>query len=398
MPSASSSAPSTCRSRPFIAKKRGAALVARNIAGHIEREVMDKPKDWRPLVYCWRGGTRSGSLALVLDQIGFRVHRLEGGYQAYRRAVIAALEELPARFHYRVICGSTGSGKSRLLQVIRAQGAQVLDLEALANHRGSVLGLVPGSPQPGQKQFESRVWDALRNFDPSRQPVYVESESKKVGDLRVPLAADGAHARLRPACSSSCRCHARVALLLEDYGHFVTDTQVVLRPARRVARDARQRGGQGLAGGGAFAGRTPEVVRELLVQHYDPIYAQSIKRNFSRRGGAAGRRWPGTATMPPRSNDAAARARSPRADPVTVVFTFSGALRWKLFLSRPVLSHSVKWATRPSCSRCCWRSSSASRSPIILGIFVATLFNHATAGLVGGWIANALGPRPCCAG
>ena len=135
---------------PFLAKKRGAALVARNIAAHIEREVLDKPKDWRPLVYCWRGGTRSGSLSTVLDQIGFRVHRLEGGYQAYRRAVIAALDELPARFQYRVICGSTGSGKSRLLQVLRVQGAQVLDLEALANHRGSVLGLVPGSPSRGR--------------------------------------------------------------------------------------------------------------------------------------------------------------------------------------------------------------------------------------------------------
>src|SRR5205085_10732823 len=122
-----------------------------------------------------------------LDQIGVRVHKLEGGYQAYRRAVIAALEVLPATLQYRVVCGSTGAGKSRLLQVLQAQGAQVLDLEALANHRGSVLGLVPGSPQPGQKEFESRVWDALRHFDASRH-VWVESESKKVGELRVPEA------------------------------------------------------------------------------------------------------------------------------------------------------------------------------------------------------------------
>src|SRR5436190_6776324 len=165
---------------PFVARKRGAALAARNIALHIEREVMDKPKDWKPLVYCWRGGKRSGSLAIVLDQIGFKVRLLEGGYREYRRAVTAELLELPARFQYRVVCGKTGSGKSRLLAALRERGTQVLDLEELANHRGSVLGLVPGSPQPGQKAFESRVWDALRRLDAAR-PVWIESESKKVG-------------------------------------------------------------------------------------------------------------------------------------------------------------------------------------------------------------------------
>jgi tRNA 2-selenouridine synthase len=263
---------------PFLAKKRGAALVARNIAAHLEREVLDKPKDWRPLVYCWRGGTRSGALANVLDQIGFRTHRLEGGYQAYRRAVIAALEALPARFQYRVICGSTGAGKSRLLQVLQAQGAQVLDLEALANHRGSVLGLVPGSPQPGQKQFESRVWDALRRFDPAR-PVYVESESKKVGDLRVPLALIE-HMRAAPCLRLELGLDARVALLLEDYGHFVTDTAAF---CERLDALRASRGNEIVEAWqeAAHGGRTPEVVRELLLRHYDPIYAQSMKRNFA---------------------------------------------------------------------------------------------------------------------
>ena len=262
----------------FTAKKRGAAMVARNIAGHIEREVLDKPKDWRPLIYCWRGGSRSGSLATVLDQIGFRVYRLEGGYQAYRRAVVAALDNLPAQFRYRVICGSTGSGKSRLLQVLRAQGAQVLDLEALANHRGSVLGLVPGSPQPGQKQFESRVRHALDGFDRSR-PVYIESESKKVGDLRVPLLLIE-HMRASPCLRLELALDARVNLLLEDYGHFVTDTAAF---CERLDALRASRGNEVVKAWqeAADAGRTPEVVRELLVQHYDPIYEQSMKRNFS---------------------------------------------------------------------------------------------------------------------
>ena len=263
---------------PFVAKKRGAALAARNIATHIEREVLDKPKDWRPLVYCWRGGTRSGSLALVLDQIGFRVHRLEGGYQHYRRAVIAALDELPARFEYRVVCGPTGSGKSRLLGVLREQGAQVIDLEALANHRGSVLGLVPGEQQPGQKQFESRVWDALRRFDAAR-PVFIESESKKVGDLRVPLALVE-RMRVSPCIQLELTLDARVALLIEDYDCFVRDTAEFC--ARLDALRAMR--GHAVVNGwqeAVHAGRGAQVVRDLLVTHYDPNYLQSMQRNFA---------------------------------------------------------------------------------------------------------------------
>ena len=263
---------------PFVAKKRGAALVARNIAHHIEREVMYKPKDWKPLVYCWRGGKRSGALALVLDQIGFQVHVLEGGYREYRRAVVAALEVLPAQFQYRVVCGTTGSGKSHLLQVLADQGEQVLDLEALANHRGSVLGLVPGSPQPSQKQFDSRLWDTLRRFDPART-VWVESESKKVGDLRVPDTLIEPM-RAAPCFALELPLEARVALLMADYRHFVTDT-----PAFCQRLDAlRSLRGNEIVNGwqeAARAGRTADVVRELLLMHYDPIYLQSMRRNFA---------------------------------------------------------------------------------------------------------------------
>ena len=263
---------------PFVAQKRGAVLVARNIAAHIEREVFVKPKDWKPLVYCWRGGKRSNSLALVLSQIGFRVHLLEGGYQLYRRAVLAALEVLPAQLNYRVVCGPTGSGKSRLLQALREQGAQVLDLEALANHRGSVLGLVPGETQPGQKQFESRVWDALRGFDAS-QPVFIESESRKVGDLRVPLALVECM-RTSPCIRLDLALDDRVALLLADYPFFVSDTAAFCSrlDALRASR------GHALVNAwqeSAHAGRTADVVRELLVAHYDPNYLQSMKRNFA---------------------------------------------------------------------------------------------------------------------
>ena len=262
---------------PFVARKRGAALVARNIAMHIERHVLDKPRDWQPLVYCWRGGQRSGSLALVLSQIGFRVQVIEGGYQAYRRAVLKALETQPLQLRFRVLCGKTGSGKSRLLAALQTQGAQVLDLEGLANHRGSVLGLVPGSPQPGQKQFDSRLWDAMRRFDPAR-PVWVESESRKVGELRVPERLIECM-RASPCVHIDLPTDARVALLMEDYDFFVNDVPTFC--ARLDALRAL-RGHEVINGWQetARSGRIENVVRELLLTHYDPVYLQSMQRNY----------------------------------------------------------------------------------------------------------------------
>jgi len=263
---------------PFAARKRGAALVARNVAAHIERHVADKAHDWTPLVYCWRGGRRSGALATVLDQIGFRVHLLEGGYRAFRRAIVAELDELPARFAWRVVCGPTGSGKSRLLAALAARGAQVLDLEALANHRGSVLGLVPGSVQPTQKAFDTLVWHALRRLDPARA-VFVESESKKIGELRVP---DALIQRMRasPCLWLELPIDARVALLIDEYDFFVADVDAfcarldALRTLRgNAVVDAWQES--------ARSGRIAAVVRDLLDVHYDPIYLESMRRNFS---------------------------------------------------------------------------------------------------------------------
>ncbi len=171
----------------FDARKRGAALAAQNIARHIQQHVQPLPRGWRPLVYCWRGGQRSGSLAAVLSEIGFAVTVLDGGYRGFRRAVMAELDTLPQRLSFNVLAGRTGSAKSRLLQALAAEGAQVLDLEALACHRGSVLGLVPGERQPSQKAFETAIWQALAALDPSR-PVFAEGESRTIGRLRVPEA------------------------------------------------------------------------------------------------------------------------------------------------------------------------------------------------------------------
>ncbi len=262
---------------PFEARKRGAALVAANVARHIQREVLDKPKGWQPLVYCWRGGKRSGALSLVLDQIGFRVTLVEGGYKAFRGAVLAQLPGLAPRLSYRVVCGPTGAGKTRLLHALAAAGAQVLDLEGLASHRSSVLGLIPGQPQPSQKRFDTLVWDQLRRSDPAR-PVYVESESRKVGNLAVPEALITAM-RASPCLRLELPEDERVALLLEDYAFFVQDPEFF---CRRLEALAELRGKAVVARWQeqVRGGDTPAVVRELLLKHYDPGYAASIQRNF----------------------------------------------------------------------------------------------------------------------
>jgi tRNA 2-selenouridine synthase len=266
----------------FEAKKIGAPLVARNIARHIETLFADKPRDWKPLVYCWRGGNRSGSMAYILAKVGWPTIQLDGGYKSFRAFVSAALDNPPA-LDFRVVCGTTGSGKSRLLETLDAIGAQVLDLERLAAHRGSVLGSLPGEPQPSQKMFETRIWSKLRGFDPAR-PVFVESESKKVGNLRVP---DAVMERMRasPCIALNLSRPNRVRLLMEDYQHFTADPGALnaqldhlVQLHGRATIDAWHEMANG--------GRMPELVDQLLVLHYDPAYLRSIDRNFVQYGQA----------------------------------------------------------------------------------------------------------------
>ncbi len=261
----------------FEAKKRGAALAARNISAHIERHVIDLPRDWKPLVYCWRGGNRSGALATILGAIGFQVTLIEGGYKAWRAELVKDLNTLPSGLNYRVVCGPTGSGKTRLLQALSAQGAQVLDLEALACHRSSVLGHIPGQPQPSQKRFDSLIWAQLRAMDPA-QVVYVECESKKVGNLRVPDALIDAM-RASPCIDVQLPNEARVALLMEDYAYFVKDSAHFVERLQAL-NDIRGKAVIERWSEWVRDGQTPAVVKELLRDHYDPVYRQSIDRNF----------------------------------------------------------------------------------------------------------------------
>ena len=263
----------------FESRKLGAALVARNIARIVETEVRDRPPEWAPLVYCWRGGQRSRALVHVLREIGFRAVQLDGGYRAWRKHVTRMLAELPLRFRYRVVCGLTGSGKSRLLEALAAEGAQVLDLEALARHRGSLLGDIPGAPQPTQKAFESTLVDVLDRFDAGR-PVFVESESRRIGRLQTPAALLAAM-RGSECIRVETDAALRVAMLVDDYAHLVAGRDALRALLARLAslhdRETAARW-EAMADEGDVAA----LVRELLERHYDPLYEHAIERNFAR--------------------------------------------------------------------------------------------------------------------
>jgi tRNA 2-selenouridine synthase len=264
---------------PFEAKKLGAALVAKNVALHIEKHFREKPKAWKPLVYCWRGGKRSGAMAHILREIGWDATTLEGGYRSYRRWVVDQLEQKPSPLTFHVIHGPTGSGKSRLLAALKSAGAQVLDLEGLAAHRGSVLGNLPGRPQPSQKMFESLLLKELSALDPA-QPVFVEGESRKIGQLHVPEALI---ARMRGAqcVLLEAGLDTRVALLLDEYRHFLEGSGVLEAQLDcLVGLHGRAKIGEWKAL--AARGEWREFVSRLLLDHYDPAYRKSSAHNFSR--------------------------------------------------------------------------------------------------------------------
>ena len=262
---------------PFEAKKLGAALIAQNVARHIEQMFRERDKSWRPLVYCWRGGKRSGAMAHILREVGWDAKTLDGGYRAYRRWVVDELATLPAQLEFIVVHGPTGSGKSRFLGALAKSGAQVLDLEALAAHRGSVLGSLPDEPQPSQKWFESQLLAALEEFDRAR-PVFVEGESKKIGEIQVPEALM-ARMRASRCITLDTDTATRVTLLLEEYRHFLGDRDALNAQLDcLVALHGRERIGEWKAL--AAAGKWREFVERLLVQHYDPAYRRSSMKNF----------------------------------------------------------------------------------------------------------------------
>ncbi|WP_170410499.1 tRNA 2-selenouridine(34) synthase MnmH [Ruegeria arenilitoris] len=263
---------------PFLARKLGAALVFRNAANHIEHSLSHHEGSWKPLVYCWRGGQRSGSFTWMLQQIGWRAEVVDGGYRAYRRLVNRYLYDDPLPHRLVALDGYTGTAKTDLLLHLRARGVQVLDLEDLANHRGSLLGDMPGG-QPSQKAFESALSAALCGLDPARS-VVVEAESSKIGSLILPPSLWTA-LRTAPRIQVSASLEARTAYLVKAYDDILSDTE---RLRDRLSPLRFHRGHDVVDGWLALidAGDKRALTRALMEQHYDPAYAKSSKTRASK--------------------------------------------------------------------------------------------------------------------
>lgn len=262
---------------PFEAKKLGAALIAANIAHHLQASLTHHPKEWRPLVYCWRGGQRSGAMQIILRQIGWKASKLEGGYKAWRQSVIAELDTLPLNFEFRVICGATGSGKTRILQAIDQQGGQILDLETLASHKGSVLGVLPDTRQPSQKAFETLLWQNLKALDPAK-PVYVEAESRRIGNLYLPTSLLE-NIRKGKCLEIQASESARIRFLMQDYEYFLQDPEWLMRRLEGLKAHLGKETishWQNLAETKAWE----QLTEALMSRHYDPLYRRSRNTNF----------------------------------------------------------------------------------------------------------------------
>ncbi|HVG49288.1 MAG TPA: tRNA 2-selenouridine(34) synthase MnmH [Rubellimicrobium sp.] len=266
---------------PFLARKVGAAVVARNAAAHIEGPLADRDGGWRPLVYCWRGGQRSGSFASILSQIGWRADTVEGGYRSWRRLVQQALYDGTLPHRLILLDGLTGTAKTELLHRLDGLGMQVLDLEGLAGHRGSLLGGMPGG-QPSQKGFETALAARLAALDPAR-PVLAEAESSKVGDLALPPALWAAM-RGAPRIEVTAAPEARARYLARTYADLAADRDRLEPLLRQLVR----------LRGRAVVERWLDLLRAdeaealaaaLMADHYDPAYRSGQARHPAPRLG-----------------------------------------------------------------------------------------------------------------
>ena len=258
---------------PFLARKIGAAIVARNAAAHIEGPLAVKDGGWRPLVYCWRGGQRSGSFVSILQQIGWRAETLLGGYQSYRRTVVRQLYDAPFPVPVILLDGNTGTGKTELLKRMNRHGVQTLNLEGLANHRGSALGDL--GDQPSQKRFESRLVAVMANLNPDA-PVVVEAESSKIGTVNLPPRLFEAMRRA-PRLVVEASVQERATYLARAYSDALEDRAAFSRRLDRLIRL------QGHVAVDAWKtaigeGRFTEVAADLIERHYDPRYAKARAR------------------------------------------------------------------------------------------------------------------------
>jgi tRNA 2-selenouridine synthase len=252
--------------------------VAQNLSRIMDEHFLHREKDTKVLVYCWRGGERSLSLAHVLSRIGFTVGFVPGGYKRYRAGVLEFLRTMDG-FRYHLIAGKTGCAKGKMLEQLKAQGAQVLDLELMAQHRGSVLGEDPETKfeQPSQKMFDTRLWELARGFDRSR-PIFVEGESSMIGRVQIPKNT-WKGMRAGTVTLLEVPMASRVRWIRAGYEHFeTTETERLVQKLQKLIPKV---GREKVREWEAWVEREnwDAFVEDILVNHYDTAYALAAARS-----------------------------------------------------------------------------------------------------------------------
>ena len=262
----------------FEARRLGSALVAANLAVHIQTQFANHPASWRPLIYCWRGGLRSGSMAQWLRLVGWDAQQLPGGYKVWRRHVIATIERVAPLLHIVIVSGATGSAKTQVLHALAERGHQTIDLEGLARHKGSLLGAWPGVPQPFQIGFETALAAQLETLDLNR-PVFVESEGARIGQINVPTPLVSRMRQSPQVIEVQATVQARVAYLLRDYAYLGERPEWL---AKQLEPLTHLHGRETIAAwqAMALANNLPPLFEQLATRHYDPAYARSQQAHY----------------------------------------------------------------------------------------------------------------------
>lgn len=260
----------------FKAKIIGSSLSAKNIAFHIEKEFLEKKGSWKPLIYCWRGGQRSKAFSIVLSEVGWRTYQLRGGYKEYRNDIIKYLDNIGMKLKIILISGKTGSAKTKILHSIRDQGAQILDLEGLARHKGSLLGAIPNLKQPSQKFFESLLFYEINKLN-LKKNIFIEAESSKVGNVHIPKSI-WSNMILSKRIEVVADVNTRAKFLIDDY-QYMCKNPILIKP---MIKGLKTRLSNNLIDSWEKLideKKWFELTKSFLENHYDSSYASNTIKN-----------------------------------------------------------------------------------------------------------------------
>ena len=262
----------------MVARRHAVKIISPKIPAIIDEIVSLKKHGQTLVVYCWRGGLRSEAVASLLSVAGIDCMRITGGYKAWRAQVLKDLAQCQLSDRAIVLHGHTGTGKTELLQALKESGVQVVDLENLASHRGSVFGALGLGPQPSQKNFDAALRKELKGLSPG--PVVLEAESRKIGRLSIPDCILNAIRDGKPVLvkGSLLKRSERIA---GDYLRCQSEDGAEIEQAVELLGYLKERLGAKMIAmieGMVRGGQILEAVTLLLTDYYDPLYNKQIER------------------------------------------------------------------------------------------------------------------------